>query len=136
MKEQMTQNTNEAPVSPTPEADAMTSARRAADTGVSARQTADAGASSFSEVEGPGYIRRSSIRSWFQTFMIMNIPIAGWFYLLYLAVSKRSDQRKDFAKAYLIYKLVFLLVALAILAILMYVGLDAADKVLRYMDML
>lgn len=85
--------------------------------------------------EEPGYIRRSPARSWFNTFMIMNIPIIGWLYLLILAFGKK-DQRKDFAKAYLIYKLVFLLVALAIIALLLHVGMEAADQLLQYMDML
>lgn len=89
----------------------------------------------LSAAEEPGYIRRSPARSWFNTFMIMNIPIIGWLYLLILAFGKK-DQRKDFAKAYLIYKLVFLLVALAIIALLLRVGMDAADQLLQYMDML
>ena len=31
-----------------------------------------------SDTAAEGYIRRSSIQSWFNTFMIMNIPIIGW----------------------------------------------------------
>lgn len=89
----------------------------------------------LSSAEEPGYIRRSPARSWFNTFMIMNIPIIGWLYLLILAFGKK-DQRKDFAKAYLIYKLVFLLVALAIIAVLLHFGMEAADQLLQYMDML
>ena len=68
--------------------------------------------------------------------MIMNLPIIGWIYLLILALRKKGDQRKDFAKAYLVYKLVFLIVALAILAILLYFGLEMADNLLEYMEML
>lgn len=90
----------------------------------------------YAEVEGPGFIRRSPIRSWFTTFMIMNLPIIGWFHLLILALNPRADQRKDFAKAYLIYKLVFLLIGLALLAVVLYVGLDVIEQVLRYMDKL
>lgn len=82
------------------------------------------------------YIRRSSIQSWFNTFMIMNIPIIGWIYLLILALRKNSDQRKDFARAYLVYKLVFFLVALGILIVLMYSGMEVVDRLLRYMNML
>lgn len=75
-------------------------------------------------------------RRWFLTFMCMNIPIAGWIYLLCLAFGKKENQLRDFAKAYLIYKLVFLAAALVILGILVYVGLDLADKLLAYMEML
>ena len=75
-------------------------------------------------------------RRWFLTFMCMNIPIAGWIYLLCLAFGKKENQLRDFAKAYLVYKLVFLAAALVILGILVYVGLDLADKLLAYMEML
>ena len=47
-------------------------------------------------------------RRWFLTFMCMNIPIVGWIYLLCLAFGKKENQLRDFAKAYLVYKLVFL----------------------------
>ena len=89
-----------------------------------------------SEPGEEAYIRRSSIQSWFNTFMIMNIPIIGWIYLLILALKKNSDQRKDFARAYLVYKLVFFLVALGILIVLMYSGMEVIDRLLRYMNML
>ena len=88
------------------------------------------------EMQNDGYIRRSSIQSWFNTFMIMNIPIIGWIYLLILALKRNSDQRKDFARAYLVYKLVFFLVALGILIVLMYGGMEIVDRLLRYMNML
>ena len=90
----------------------------------------------YSQTEEPGYIRRSPIQSWFNTFMIMNIPIIGWIYLLRIALKKQPDQRKDFAKAYLVYKLVFLLVALVILAFCLYTGMEIMDRLLRYMNML
>lgn len=82
------------------------------------------------------FVRRSPIQSWFNTFMIMNIPIIGWIYLFILAVSRKSDQKKDFARAYLVYKLVFFLVALAMLALVLYSGMEVADRLLRYMNML
>lgn len=75
-------------------------------------------------------------RRWFFTFMCMNIPIAGWIYLLHLAFGKKENQLRDFAKAYLIYKVVFLIAALIILGILVYVGMHVADMVLNYMEML
>lgn len=49
---------------------------------------------------------------------------------------KKENQLRDFAKAYLIYKLVFLAAALIILGVLVYIGLDLADKLLAYMEML
>ena len=71
-------------------------------------------------------------------FMHMNVrnQRLGWVYLLCLACGKKGNQLRDFAKAYLIYKLVFLAAALIILGVLVYIGLDLADKLLAYMEML
>lgn len=75
-------------------------------------------------------------RKWFLTFMYMNIPVIGWIYLLVKAFGKKNTQLKDFARAYLLYKLVFLLVALIILGLAVYVGLGILDELLAYMEML
>ena len=75
-------------------------------------------------------------RTWFFTFMCMNIPVAGWIYLLRLAFGEKDNQLRDFARAYLLYKLVFLIISLILLGILVYIGLDIVDKVLAYMEML
>lgn len=76
------------------------------------------------------------VRRWFVTLMCMNIPIVGWIYLIILACSRSKGPRRDFAKAYLLYKLVFLLLSLAILAVALHYGLELLDQVLAYMDML
>lgn len=75
-------------------------------------------------------------RKWFITFMCMNIPVIGWIYLLVKAFGRKNTQLKDFARAYLLYKLVFLLVALIILGLAVYVGLGLLDELLAYMEML
>ena len=75
-------------------------------------------------------------RKWFLTFMYMNIPVIGWIYLLVKAFGRKTTQLKDFARAYLLYKLVFLLVALIILGLAVYVGLGILDELLAYMEML
>ncbi len=76
------------------------------------------------------------VRHWFVTLMCMNIPVIGWIYLAILACSRSKGPRRDFAKAYLLYKLVFLLLSLAILAVALHYGLEFLDKVLAYMEML
>ena len=68
--------------------------------------------------------------------MCMNIPVIGWLYLFVLALSPSKGPRRDFAKAYLLYKLVFLLLALAILAVAFHYGMEVLDKLLAYMEML
>jgi len=85
---------------------------------------------------GPPTAGQILVRHWFVTFMCMNIPIIGWIYLMTLAFSRSKDPRKDFAKAYLLYKLVFLLLSLVILAVAIHYGLELLDKVLAYMEML
>ena len=76
------------------------------------------------------------VHRWFVTFMCMNIPVIGWLYLFVLALSPSKGPRRDFAKAYLLYKLVFLLLALAILAVAFHYGMEVLDKLLAYMEML
>lgn len=78
----------------------------------------------------------SQVHRWFFTFMCMNIPIIGWIYLFYLAFSKKYPDRRSFARAYLFYKLIFLILSVLILGILIYIGLDLLDQLLAYMEML
>lgn len=76
------------------------------------------------------------VHTWFFTFMCMNIPIAGWIYLGFLAFRKKETERRNFARAYLFYKLLFLLISAVILGIFAYIGLGLLDQLLTYMDML
>lgn len=76
------------------------------------------------------------VRRWFVTLMCMNIPIIGWIYLMILACSRSKGARRDFAKAYLLYKLLFLLISAVILAVAIHYGLELLDVLLSYMDML
>ena len=76
------------------------------------------------------------VHRWFFTFMCMNIPVAGWIYLFYLAFSKKVTDRRDFARAYLFYKLIFFVISAVILGILIYIGMGFLDQLLAYMEML
>ncbi|MDD3253645.1 MAG: hypothetical protein PHV18_13930 [Lachnospiraceae bacterium] len=81
-------------------------------------------------------LQKATPRAWFFTFMCMNIPIAGWIYLFYLAFNKKQTDRREFAKAYLFYKLIFLIVSAIVLGILIYIGMGLLDQLLAYMEML
>lgn len=83
-----------------------------------------------------GSMADAPVHSWFFTFMCMNIPVIGWFYLLYLAFNKKKALRRNFARAYLYYKLLFLLISAVILGILIYIGMGLLDQLLAYMEML
>ena len=77
-----------------------------------------------------------SVRSWFFTFMCMNMPVIGWFYLFHKARHEEDPARKEFARAYLFYKLVFLIAGAIVLLILIWIGLGLLDQLLAYMEML
>ena len=77
-----------------------------------------------------------SVRSWFFTFMCMNMPIVGWFYLFHKARYEEDPARKEFARACLFYKLVFLIAGAVVLLILIWIGLGLLDQLLAYMEML
>ena len=77
-----------------------------------------------------------SVRSWFFTFMCMNMPIVGWFYLFHKARYEEDPARKEFARAYLFYKLVFLIAGAVVLLILIWIGLGLLDQLLAYTEML
>ena len=78
----------------------------------------------------------ASVHHWFFTFMWINIPVIGWFYLFYLAFNKKYLDRQSFARAYLLYKLIFLIIGIIILAILIHIGMELLDQLLVYMEML
>ena len=77
-----------------------------------------------------------SVRSWFFTFMCMNMPIVGWFYLFHKARYEEDPARKEFARAYLFYKLVFFIAGAVVLLILIWIGLGLLDQLLAYTEML
>ena len=77
-----------------------------------------------------------SVRSWFFTFMCMNMPIVGWFYLFHKARYEEDPARKEFARAYLFYKLVFFIAGAVVLLILIWIGMGLLDQLLAYMEML
>lgn len=80
----------------------------------------------------------NDIRSWFYTFMCMNIPIYGWIYLKRLADGRIPAplEQQDFAEAYLYYKRFFLKISAVILIILIIIAAVAINKLLAYMQML
>lgn len=76
------------------------------------------------------------INEWFHTFMCMNIPIYGWFYLKKLAHQRSHNKMQDFARAYLYYKMVFLAISLVIVILLLIIGIFSINKLFAYMELL
>lgn len=74
-----------------------------------------------------------AIGRWFQTICLMNIPIVGFWYMVVLAVRKKTPpQKKSFAVAYILYRILVMLLAFTILYVLYRIGLDFADSLLQY----
>lgn len=73
------------------------------------------------------------VGQWFLTLCWMNIPVFGFFYMLVLAIRKKTPpQKKSFAIAYILYRMLVLLLAGTILFVLYRVGLSFIEEILRY----
>jgi cation transporter-like permease len=77
--------------------------------------------------------RYSEIGEWFQTICWIKIPVFGFIYMLVLAIRKNTPkQKKSFAIAYLLYRILVLLLAFTILFVLYRIGLSFVDEILQY----
>ena len=71
------------------------------------------------------------IGNWFQTFCYMRIPVIGFIYILVMAFSKKTPEyKKEFAKGYILYKILVWILAIVLLYCLYKVGLDFVDGML------
>ena len=76
------------------------------------------------------------IGQWFQTFCWMHIPIFGFWYMVVLAVRKRTpEEKKTFARAYVLYRVLVMLLAITILYVFYRMGLSFVEQILAYIDM-
>lgn len=77
--------------------------------------------------------KAGSVGSWFQTCCYINIPIVGFIYVLVLAFRKNTpEEKKYFAKGYLLYKVMVWLLAIVLLYCLYKLGLDFIDGMLSF----
>lgn len=73
------------------------------------------------------------VGQWFQILCFMHIPVFGFFYMLVTAIRKKTPpQKKSFAIAYILYRILVLFLAAVILFILYKVGLSFVEEILRY----
>lgn len=78
-----------------------------------------------------------SFTNWFLTFLIQDIPIIGEIALLFWACSKRNAVgKRQYAIARLLYKLIFDIIAIAIIFVLFKVASGALDALIVYMEVL
>lgn len=73
------------------------------------------------------------VGQWFQILCLMHIPVFGFFYMLVTALRKKTPpQKKSFAMAYVLYRILVLLLACTIIFIVYRVGLSFVDEILKY----
>lgn len=70
---------------------------------------------------------------WFQTFCWMHIPVFGFFYMLILSLREKTpEEKKAFARAYVLYRVLVMILACTLLYVLYKVGLNFVDQMLSY----
>lgn len=73
------------------------------------------------------------VGQWFQVLCLMHIPVFGFFYMLVVALKKKTPpQKKSFAMAYVLYRILVLLLACTIIFVIYRVGLSFVDELLKY----
>lgn len=78
--------------------------------------------------EEEGYV---PVSQWFLSICWIKIPIVGFIYALFLALYKKTPyDKKNFARGYLLYRLLVLLLAFTVLYVLYKIGLDFVDQLL------
>ena len=77
-----------------------------------------------------------SIGSWYITFMCMSVPIIGWIYLLFIAFTDKDPGRKQFARAWILYKLTILVACITLIAVSVHMLIPYMEQLLNYMEAL
>lgn len=76
------------------------------------------------------------VGQWFQTFCWMHIPIFGFWYMVVTALRRKNpEEKRAFAKAYILYRLLVLLLALTILYVFYRMGLSFLEQILAYVKL-
>ena len=78
--------------------------------------------------------KRRLIRTWYKTFMYMNIPIIGWIYLFFK--SRKNTETREFCKAYLLYKLTILFVCILLIIVGVMIAIPYIRQLLDYIEIL
>lgn len=72
-----------------------------------------------------------SVSEWFLSVCWIKIPVIGFIYVLVLAISQGTHPaKKNFARGYLIYRCLVLILSLTVLYVLYQVGLSFIDDLL------
>lgn len=81
-------------------------------------------------VQGEEYV---SATQWFLSICWLKIPIIGFLYALLLALSRKAPcEKRNFARGYLLYRILVMILSLTVMYALYRVGLDLVDQLLSY----
>ena len=74
--------------------------------------------------------------NWYTTFMYMHIPVFGFIYLFILSRSKTQPLKREFARAYLLYKITILTTCIVLIIVGIFMVFPYVEKLLNYMELL
>lgn len=81
-------------------------------------------------VSTEGYV---SVSQWFLSICWIKIPVIGFFYALVLAISQKTPtDKKSFARGYLLYRILVLLLSATVMYVIFQVGLGFVDQLLSF----
>ena len=79
------------------------------------------------------FSRAGDVGRWFQTLCIINIPVIGFIYIIIMALRRKTPyERKSFAIAYILFKLLVWILAISVIYCLYKVGINFIDGILQY----
>ena len=74
-----------------------------------------------------------SVSEWFLSVCWIKIPVIGFIYVLVLALGKKTHPaKKNFARGYLIYRCLVLILSVTVLYVLYQIGLNFIDQMLSF----
>ncbi|MCH5267369.1 MAG: hypothetical protein J1E62_03405 [Lachnospiraceae bacterium] len=88
------------------------------------------------ELSKKGLRHWGHVGQWFKMFCWMHIPIFGFWYMVVTALRKKNpEEKRTFAKAFILYRVLVLLLALTILYVFYRMGLGFIEQILAYVDL-
>lgn len=87
------------------------------------------------EEEDTGIQKWGNLGQWFQTICWMHIPVIGFWYLVIVAIRRKTPkEKKVFARAYILFRILVLILAATILYIFYQMGVSFLEEILSYIN--
>lgn len=87
------------------------------------------------EQENTSIQKWGNIGQWFLTICWMHIPVIGFWYLVIVAIQRKTPkEKKAFAAAYILFRILVLILAVTILYIFYRMGLSFVEQILSYIN--